>query len=198
MSQMTVAELVDAMKGKSLTYGWDAVTLYDQKKANKLLLQLYIERFDTESGYIEPLSMVASWGDGDQKEHIFNLKLSAPRLSFEASNPELNPRARLTLNMIAGTIVSTNKFLGGPHYIKKILQVLPVGGPNLWMDQPLTKGNVNGLGDVVIDIDKADTFMANFVIGTLAQADVGRRFKEYFDTLPSDKKSFPWGLLMII
>ena len=57
MSQMTVAELVEAMKGKSLTYGWDAVTLYDQRKANELLLQLYIERFDTESGYIEPLSI---------------------------------------------------------------------------------------------------------------------------------------------
>lgn len=108
MTQMTVIELVEAMKGKSLTYGWDAVTLYDQRKANELLLQHYIERFDTESGYIEPLAMVACWGDGDQKEHIHNLKLSAPRLSFEASSPELDPRARLTLKMIAGMIVSTN------------------------------------------------------------------------------------------
>ena len=193
MSQMTVAELVEAMKGKSLTYGWDAVTLSDQRKANELLLQLYIERFDTESGYIEPLSMVASWGDGDQKEHIYNLKLSAPRLSFETSNPELDPRARLTLNMVAGMIVSTNKMSGGPYYIKKILQVLPVGGPHLWMDQPLTKANVNGLGEVIIDIDKADTFMANFVIGSLAQEDVGRRFKEYFDALPSAQKKFSLG-----
>ena len=193
MSQMTVVELVEAMKGKSLTYGWDAVTLYDQRKANELLLQLYIERFDTADGYIEPLSMVASWGDGDQKEHIYNLKLSAPRLSFEASNPELDPRARLTLNMVAGMIVSTNKLLGGPYYVKKMLQVLPVGGPHLWMDQPLTKGNVNGVGEVIIDIDQADTFMANFVIGSLAQADVGRRFKEYFDTLPSAQKKFSLG-----
>lgn len=195
MSQMTLVELIEAMKGKSLTYGWDAVTLYDQRKANELLLQLYIERFDTESGYIEPLSMVASWGDGDQKEHIYNLKLSAPLLSFEASNPELDPRARLTLNMIAGMIVSTNKLSGGPHYIKKILQVLPVGGPHLWMDQPLTKGNVNGVGEVIIDIDQADTFMANFVIGSLAQADVGRRFKEYFDTLPPAQKKFSLGAI---
>lgn len=193
MSQMSLAELVEAMKGKSLTYGWDAVTLYDQKKANELLLQLYIERFDTQSGYIEPLSMVASWGDGDQKEHIYNLKLSAPRLSFETSNPEMDPRARLTLNMVAGMIISTNKLPGGPHYIKKILQVLPVGGPNLWMDQPLTKGNVNGLGEVIVDIDKADKFMANFVIGNLAQEDVGRRFKEYFDTLPLAQKKFSLG-----
>lgn len=193
MTQMTVIELVEAMKGKSLTYGWDAVTLYDQRKANELLLQHYIERFDTESGYIEPLAMVACWGDGDQKEHIHNLKLSAPRLSFEASSPELDPRARLTLKMIAGMIVSTNKFLGGPHYIKKILQVMPIGGPNLWMDQPLTKGNVDGLGDVIIDIDKADTFMANFVVGSLAQEDVGRRFKEYFDTLPPEQKKFSLG-----
>lgn len=195
MSQMTLVELVEAMKGKSLTYGWDAVTLYDQRKANELLLQLYIERFDTESGYIEPLSMVASWGDGDQKEHIYNLKLSAPRLSFEPSNPELDPRARLTLNMISGMIVSTNKWSGGPHYIRKILQVLPVGSPRLWMDLPLTKGNVSGLGDVIIDIDQADTFMADFVIGSLAQEEVGRRFKEYFDTLLPEQKKFSLGTI---
>lgn len=192
MSQMTVVELVAAMKGKSLTYGWDAVTLYDQRKANELLLQLYIERFDTESGYFEPLSMVVCWGDGKEKEHIFNLKLSAPRLSFETSDPALDPRARLTLKMVAGMIVSTNERLGA-HYIKQILQVLPVGGPSLWMDQPLTKGNVSGLGEVIIDIDKAETFMANFVMGSLAQEDVGRRFKEYFLTLPAAQKKFSLG-----
>ena len=193
MSQMTVVELVESMIGKSLTCGWDAVTLYDQRKANELLHQLYIERFDTENGYIEPLSIVVCWGDGDQKEHIHNLKLSAPRLSFDSSKPELDPRARLTMNMVSGMIISTNKILGGPHYIERILQVLPIGGPTLWMDQPLTKGNVNGLGDVVIDIDKADTFMADFVMGNFAQEDVGRRFKEYFTTLPPEQKKFSLG-----
>lgn len=169
MAKMTLAELTKSLQNKSSTYGWDALTLYDQRKANELLQQLYVERFNTEDGYIEPASIVASWGDGSYKEHIFNLKFSSPRLSFEQSSPELDPRARLTLNMVGGMIVTTAAALGGVVYVKRIMQVLPVNSPQLWMDQPITKGNVNGVGDVIIDLDQADTFMATFVIGDLAQ-----------------------------
>ena len=113
MAKMTLAELTKSLQNKSSTYGWDALTLYDQRKANELLQQLYVERFNTEDGYIEPASIVASWGDGSYKEHIFNLKFSSPRLSFEQSSPELDPRARLTLNMVGGMIVTTAAALGG-------------------------------------------------------------------------------------
>lgn len=195
MAKMTLVELTQSLHNKSLTYGWDALTLYDQRKANELLQQLYVERFDTENGNIEPASMIAEWGDGSHKEHIFNLRLSSPLLSFEQSTPELDPRARLTMNMVGGMIVTTAEFPGGVVYTKRIMQVLPVNGSQLWMDQPITKGNVNGLGDVIIDLDKADTFMANFVIGDLAQEDVGRRFKEYFDSLPAAQKKFSLGTI---
>lgn len=195
MAKMTLAELTKSLQNKSSTYGWDALTLYDQRKANELLQQLYVERFNTEDGYIEPASIVASWGDGSYKEHIFNLKFSSPRLSFEQSSPELDPRARLTLNMVGGMIVTTAAALGGVVYVKRIMQVLPVNSPQLWMDQPITKGNVNGVGDVIIDLDQADTFMATFVIGDLAQDDVGRRFKEYFNSLPAAQKKFSLGTI---
>jgi hypothetical protein len=195
MSKMPLAQLVSTMQGKSLTYGWDALTLYDQRKTNELLFQLYVERFNTEDGYIEPASMVASWGDGSYKEHIYDLKLSAPRLSFEISDPDLPARARLTMDMVGGMIVSTKKSSGGPLFVSKMLKVLPVGGPQLWMDQPVTKGVVTGLGEVVIDLKNADKFKANFVIGELAMDDVGKRFQEYFETLPPELKVFPLGRL---
>lgn len=195
MAKMTLAELTQSLQNKSSTYGWDALTLYDQRKANELLQQLYVERFNTENGYIEPVSMIAAWGDGSYKEHIFNLRLSSPLLSFEQSNPELDPRARLTMNMVSGMIVTTGEFQGGVTYTKRIMQLLPVNSPQLWMDQPITKGNVNGVGDVIIDLDQADTFMATFVIGDLAQEDVGRRFKEYFVSLPAAQKKFSLGTI---
>lgn len=196
MSKKTLAQLVSEMQGKSMTYGWDALTLYDQRKANELLFQLYVERFNTADGYIEPASMVAKWGTGDYQEHMYSLKLSAPRLSFENSDPSLGARARLTMDMIGGMIVSTKKNPGGVVSVSKMLKVLPIGGPQLWMDQPVTKGVVSGLGDVVIDIKNADTFMANFVVGTLAQEEVGKRFKEYFDEkVKPEQKKFPLGRL---
>ncbi|MFW0759486.1 hypothetical protein ACN1C3_33035 [Pseudomonas sp. H11T01] len=196
MSKKTLMQLVSEMQGKSMTSGWDALTLYDQRKANELLFQLYVERFNTADGYIEPASMVASWGDGSYREHIYDLKLSAPRLSFESSDPSLAARARLTMDMIGGMIVSTKKYSGGAVFVSKMLKVLPIGGPQLWMDQPVTKGTVSGLGDVVIDIKNADTFKANFVFGDLAQDDVGRRFKEYFEKeVKPEQKIFPLGRL---
>lgn len=196
MSKMPLAQLVEAMQGKSESYGWDARTLYDQRKANELLFQLYVERFNTEDGYIEPMSMEAGWGDGSYKEHIYDLKLSAPRLSFEISNSTLPARARLTMDMVGGMIVSTKKSSGGPLFVSRMLKMLPVGGPQLWMDQPVTKGVVTGPGEVLIDLRKADNFMANFVIGDLAQAQVGMRFKEYFDiNVPPKLRIFSLGSL---
>lgn len=197
MSKLTLTQLVSQMQGSSLTYGWDALTLYDQRKANELLFQLYVERFNSEDGYIEPITMEGQWGDGSYVEHMYGLKLSAPRLSFESADPSLPAKARLTMDMIGGMLVSTKKYSGGRLFVSRMLKVLPVGGPKLWMDQPVTKAVVSGVGDVLIDISNAENFMANFVIGDLAMEQVGQRFKSYFeDNIPAEQKVFPLGRLV--
>ncbi|SDA87167.1 hypothetical protein SAMN03159443_03948 [Pseudomonas sp. NFACC15-1] len=195
MSKFTLTQLTNQMQGKSFTYGWDAVTLYDQRKTNELLFQLYVERFNSEDGYIEPITMEAPWGDGSYVEHMYGLKLGAPRLSFENADPKLPAKTRLTMDMIGGMIVSTKKYSGGRMFVSRMLKVLPVGGPQLWMDQPITKARVSGLGDVLIDLRDADNFNANFVIGSLAMEDVGRRFEEYIKSLDTKLSWFPLGRL---
>ncbi|SCY83162.1 MULTISPECIES: hypothetical protein [unclassified Pseudomonas] len=196
MSKMSLTSLIAKMHGRTLTCGWDALVLYDQRKTNELLMQLYIERVNSENGYIEPMSMVAPWGEDAYKEYIHDLKLSAPRLSFENADPKLAAKARLTMDMIGGMIVSAKKPPGGPFYISKLLKILPVGGPQLWMDQPVTKAVVNGLGDVLIDLAKADNFNANFVLGKLSMEEVGSRFQYYFEeNIPAEMKVFPLGRL---
>lgn len=195
MSKLSLTQLISHMQGKSLTYGWDAVTLYDRRKTNELLFQLYVERFNSEDGYIEPITMEAPWGDGSYVEHIYGLKLSAPRLSFEHSDPTLPATTRLTMDMIGGMIVSTKKYSGGRLFVSRMLKVLPIGGPQLWMDQPVTKARVSGLGDVLIDLRDAKNFKANFVIGNLAMDDVGKRFEEYIKALGPKLTWFPLGRL---
>lgn len=192
----SLTQLIAQMQGKSLTSDWDAVVLYDQRKANDLLFQLHVERLD-QNDYIKPISMVASWGEGGPyREFIHDLVLSTPRLSFENADPALPAKTTLTMDMIGGMIVSAKKNPGGTVYISKLLKILPVGGPELWMDQPVTKGVVNGLGDVMLDLSNADNFKANFVIGELGQEQVGQRFKEYFDKrIPTALKVFPLGRL---
>ncbi|NMZ99449.1 hypothetical protein [Pseudomonas lundensis] len=196
MSKLELTDLVDAMKGKSSTSGWDAMVLYDQRKTNELLYQLYVERYNSEVGIIEPASMDMPWGDQGYVEHLYDLKFSAPKLSFEISKPEELPRARLTLDMIGGMIVSTNKRTGGIRYVSRINTILPVGGPQLWMDQLITKGAVGEGGEVMIDLQNADNFYANFVVGGLAQGAIGMMFKEYFESLSDEQKRFPLGNLI--
>ena len=142
MSKLELTGLVKAMQGKSSTTGWDALVLYDQRKTNELLYQLYVERYNTGIGMIEPKSMDIPWGDQGYVEHIYNLKFSAPKLSFEISRAE-DARTRLTMDMIGGMIVSTNTLPGGIRFVTRINTLLPIGGPQLWMDQLITQGRVN-------------------------------------------------------
>lgn len=57
MSKLPLAALVKTMQGKSCLTGWDALVLYDQRKTNELLYQLYVERYNTGTGIIEPASV---------------------------------------------------------------------------------------------------------------------------------------------
>ena len=196
MSKLPLAELIKAMQGKSCSNGWDALVLYDQRKTNELLYQLYVERYNTGAGIIEPASMDMPWGDQGYVEHLYNLKFSAPKLSFEISKPEDSPRARLTLDMVGGMIVSTQTSAGGIRYVSRINSILPVGGPQLWMDQLITKGAVGEGGEVMIDLQYADNFNANFVVGSLAQREIGMMFKEYVGSLSDEQKRFPLGNLI--
>ena len=196
MSKLELTDLVEAMQGKSSTTGWDALVLYDQRKTNELLYQLYVERYNTGVGMIEPKSMDIPWGDQGYVEHIYNLKFSAPKLSFEISRAEDAPRTRLTMDMIGGMIVSTNTLPGGIRFVTRINTLLPIGGPQLWMDQPLTQGRVSEGGNVMIDLQYADNFHANFVVGELAQGQIGMMFKEYFEGLAPEQKCFPLGNLI--
>ena len=196
MSKLELTDLVEAMQGKSSTTGWDALVLYDQRKTNELLYQLYVERYNTGVGMIEPKSMDIPWGDQGYVEHIYNLKFSAPKLSFEISRAEDAPRTRLTLDMIGGMIVSTNTMPGGIRFVTRINTLLPIGGPQLWMDQLITQGRVSEGGDVMIDLQYADNFHANFVVGELAQGQIGMMFKEYFEGLAPEQKCFPLGNLI--
>ncbi|NMZ99450.1 hypothetical protein [Pseudomonas lundensis] len=196
MSKLPLAELIKAMQGKSCSNGWDALVLYDQRKTNELLYQLYVERYNTGAGIIEPASMDMPWGDQGYVEHLYNLKFSAPKLSFEISKPEDSPRARLTLDMVGGMIVSTQTLAGGIRYVSRINSILPVGGPQLWMDQLITKGAVGEGGEVMIDLQYADNFNANFVVGSLAQREIGMMFKEYVGSLSDEQKRFPLGNLI--
>lgn len=193
MSNYTVSELLAWMDGKSKTYGWDALVVYDRRKTNMLLHQQYVERFNSDST-ISPLTIGLPSSEYTT-EYLHGLKLGVPKLSFANANLQ-SSKADLTMDMVGGLIVSVLKAAGVPERVVSIKQVLPLGGPQLTMTLPLesTPGTVTE-GKVTLDISKGEDIRANFVIGDFAQKAVGLMFKVIFQSLDPEKKVFSLGTL---
>lgn len=195
MSKLTLKELQGKLQNRSITTGWDAIVLYDQRAANELLQQHYVERF-SGNDYIRPMDYGFASGDGKIRIAISGLCFSSPRLSFEDADPQKPAVARLTLDMVSGLIVTTNKDDGRPRFIESVFKCLPLGSPQLYMSQAVTKAQVGSIGDVVIDMRNADNFVATFDLSELSSTEVGRYFATYFqERLPPEQKVFPLGTL---
>lgn len=193
MSNPAIDQLLAWMKDKSRTYGWGALVAYDRRKTNDLLQQLYIERFT--SGHYLPLINQSIESGTHIIEHVSGLKLSVPRMSFESADLNAS-RVTLTMDFIGGMIVTEERGLG----ISKIQKVLPLNSPQLSMVQPLERvsGEVDEDGVVALDIAnrQGTDYKATFVLGSLEQAEVGRRFQVYFEeNLSDEQKVFPLGTL---
>lgn len=192
-SNYTVDELLKWLDKKSKTFGWGAIVAYDRRKANRLLEQIFIQRF-TDGSYLPLVSESIPHGEYTV-EHISGLKLSVPKLSFQ--NADLaDSNASLTLDFVGGMIL-TEMRANGMRRIDKIQKVVPIGGPKLSMTLDLRRapGNVGSGGEVTIDISQGDGFKADFVLGSLSQEEIGARFKEIFSGLEESQKVFPLGRL---
>ncbi|MCU1723154.1 Ig-like domain-containing protein [Pseudomonas sp. 5P_5.1_Bac1] len=194
-SNHSIDELLAWLDGKSRTFGHGCVVAYDQRKTNKLLSQIYIERFNSTNGYLPLINQTMKSGEYSM-ELLSNLKLSAPKLLF--SNADLDAsRATLTMDFVGGLIMTVLTSGGAAARIDRILKVLPVGGPQLSMvlDLEKVKGAVGDTGQVALKIAEGREYKANFVLGDMPQEQVGAQFKLFFEGLRDDQKIFPLGTL---
>ncbi len=192
MSNPSIDELLAWMQGKSQTYGWGALIAYDRRKTNELLQELYIERFT--SGHYLPL-VNQSMTSGSTIEHLSGLRFSVPLMSFENASLTAST-VTLSLDFVGGMIVTEEVGLG----ISKVQKILPLNRPQLIMTQPLERvdGEIDGDGRVALNLanEQGADFRATFVLGSLEQIEVGRRFKVFFEeNLSNEQKIFPLGTL---
>ncbi|MHA6196305.1 hypothetical protein ACX3YG_18265 [Pseudomonas wadenswilerensis] len=192
MGNPSIDELLAWMQDKSKTCGWGALIAYDRRKTNDLLQQLYIERFT--SGHYLPL--VNESMDFDKTiEHLSDLKFSVPLMSFDNASLS-DSKVKLSLDFVGGMIVTEEKGLG----ISKVQKVLPLNRPQLTMTQPLARvpGLVDEDGQVALDLanKEGSEFKATFMLGSLDQIEMGRRFQAYFEEkLTDEQRIFPIGTL---
>lgn len=120
-----IANLILWFSEKPRTKRWDALLAFDRVSANTLLLQQYIERFNSDS-YLEPVNGTVALSSGKVAE-IRNYIFDKPRLSFENSSLDQPARATLRIQGLGGV-----RFIwdvsGATKKLDSISYELPVNG----------------------------------------------------------------------
>jgi hypothetical protein len=175
-------KILDVMKSRRCTLGWDAIVSYNRNKVNALLTQQYIKRYVLNDA-LPPFGGVIELG-GTLKT-LSGIVLSPPRLSFENANLD-KAEARLTYQLMGAKIVDTAVSDAIDFtYTTKIIDANPAAlltGPKLLMDITLKSntGEVGKEGDVYFNIADGYNFKGDFTDAEADQLLIGKFFKEWF------------------
>ncbi|MCO1620144.1 hypothetical protein [Pseudomonas putida] len=187
----TLEELVEFLKKAPSTHRYDAILAYDRFRANRLLLQEYIDRFDSDQ-YFEPVTFSTVITPGARWEKSIDFVLDKPRLSFENSSLS-SSKADLTMRITGGKQLTLDQAPGAT--VKKVSGVKvadELDGPALHMRIELdsSPGSVTQAGTVYIDLKKAREFYLSFADTDEENLIGGARYKRIFDGWPAEKKIY--------
>lgn len=196
MSNNSLADILDWMQGQTVTHGWSAMSVCNRTKVNRLLEQQYISNFNVDSFLPAVNGVVELSVDGDEVLGIYGLVLGSPLLSFENASL-VDSQARLTMDIVAGTVTTTVASPGFPSTVLSSLKITPQQGYKLFMDIDLAavRGDVDNTGRVTLDLASGYNFSSNLVAQPHAQARVGAFFKGLFERLPPQSRVFELGML---
>lgn len=182
-------EVLDYFKRNADLLRWDAIIAYDRNKTNKILLQEYVERFNSAS-WFEPISFDSA-SSSTVIERVIDYRIDAPRLSFENANLE-SSRADLKMRIIGGkqlTIENPNNpkmFL-----ITRVKMADALNGPVLHVRVHLSEVNVSVRAQQVgINLSTGTDFYLTYADTPEEDAIGGLKFKRFFEALPDNKKIF--------
>jgi hypothetical protein len=185
-------ELISWLDEKPQTYGWGAILAYDRQKANKMLKQEYLSRFNSDS-ILLPFSLNVEGGAETKK--LNGYEFDAPLMSFENyTDDDINdePRCVLRLPIIAGSYMT----VAAKGIVTSISVLDPLDGQVLTMRMDLKTGLVNQKNQVMFNIQEGTDFSVDVNNNALDQLDVGKVIKAFFvEQVPDDKKV--WALSQI-
>ncbi|MFT0521581.1 hypothetical protein [Pseudomonas faucium] len=190
-NKQTLEEFIAYMKVKPRTYGYDAILAYDRLRANRLLLQEYIDRFD-ENMYFEPLTFTTVITPGQQWERVIDHVLDKPRLTFENATIA-SSRADLRMRITGGKQLTFSQAVGARvPKVTRVKQADALDGPTLHVRIMLdsSPGSVSSAGTVFLDLKTATDFYLSFADTDEENRLGGQRYKDIFDAWPAEKKKF--------
>ena len=196
MSNNSLASLLAWMKDEPRMLEWGLIVAFERRKANLLMAQEYIRRFDT-ADYLPPVSgNVEISNEGVVIYDLLrNYELDIPRLAFAGANMS-NSRAKLTMSLVNGTRIRIRKEtdVWAPSSVS---EVDPLQGPKLWLDLQLDEvsGDVDKDGRVKLDLSRSEKFGSS-----IGQTDHDKEmnanlFKAEFTKLPDRQRVYPLGTI---
>ncbi|WP_036771182.1 hypothetical protein [Photorhabdus australis] len=144
----TQKNVLDRLKDRNITLGWDIVVAYNQESVNKLLKQQYVEKVYSNEHFV-----FKDWHDDNKTKFIEGLTVGAPLVSFEeASLSDAN--VRVTLNFLSGRWRVIQANTGTPIEWKEIV---PGNGYKAELIVPLKSitGSVNSKKDIILSFKDA-------------------------------------------
>ncbi|MBK5011288.1 hypothetical protein IAE33_003148 [Pseudomonas sp. S60] len=198
MARESLEQFIAYLSQAPRTLGWDAILAYDRNKANRLLIQEYIQRFSKNS-YFEPLTFTTEITPGQRWEITYDYVLDKPRLSFEHASIS-SSRADLSMRIVGGRQLSVSKALGDSHpKITRLKMADALNGATLHVRIELEKsaGSVTDAGAVQIDMTKGTQFYLTFADTDEENRLGGERFKKIFEAWPEEKQHFELNRLAV-
>ena len=197
MTTKSIETLTAWLAEKPRALGWDAILAYDRTKANALLMQEYIARFNVKDGYLVPVTSEIT--GTSPVEYFSGVVLSAPILSFEGSTIS-SSKARLTFDLVGGGYITLVEPAGSLNkQVSQISELNPLAGPKLWLDIDLSQvdGDVDEVG--VVQLDLSTTTLQDWhstVGGTdINKQKVAEYFYALFDQLEPQYKTFVLNII---
>lgn len=191
MAEYNFEQLYAWLKEEERSLNWGMISFMDREKLNRLLLQVYIRRFKTDS-YLKPLTGSIENG-ADRRFALNQFTLDWPRLGFLGGHAN-DSTARLTTQIMSGTQLGLRN-AAGEWEVREIRETSPLLGPELHLK--LLLANVPGVvgeeGRVRLDLKESSDFSINVSDDPGEQRLVGEWFKQKFDGLEAPERVFTLG-----
>lgn len=190
------SEIIKQMSGKSVTYGWGAITVFNRARINRFLEQQYITRLEGYGFLPAFKGDITLDGNSSGTVQLDSIVLGKPLLSFadEASLDE--SYATVSMNVVSGTVLMMQP---GERVarVSTSLRIRESHGYQLKLRIKLSvvAGSINDQGLVIMDLKDGVDFTCNVLPDYLDQATIGVAFKEYFNNLPVYQRVFVLGML---
>lgn len=191
MSELIFDKLYEWLQEEARVLGWGLLCFLRREDLDRLLLQVYIRRFNT-GAYLAPIYGSIPNGD-DRRFALSKFTLDWPRLSF---SPKLSndSRARLYMRVIEGIQLGLVN-AGGDWRVREIRETSPLQGPELSLDLLLAyvPGVVGAEGRVRLDLRESSDFTMQVTDDPVEQRLVGQFFQQKFEALPDAQRVLPLG-----